>query len=480
MTIHIYNTLTRKKEIFEPLESGKVKMYVCGPTVYDYCHIGHARSVVTFDVVARYFRDSGFELIYVRNFTDVDDKIIARANERGVDSRELSEEFIRAFYKDMDALNVERADFEPKVTEFIEPIKEFVTMLIEKGKAYRIDGDVYYSVESFGEYGKLSGRKLEDMEAGARVDVDERKRNPFDFALWKSAKPGEPFWESPWGKGRPGWHIECSAMSSKLLGQTFDIHGGGKDLIFPHHENEIAQSEGASGKPFARYWMHNGFVNINQEKMSKSLGNFLMIKDVLKSYHPEAIRLFLLSSHYRSPIDFTEKAMDEADSGLDKIYALLERVEKLTGKAQGRESESDGESWKRFAEAMNDDFNTAKGIGVLFEIVRNTNRILDENTISLSPEMRKSVLSEHADILKIGSILGILNESPQAYFEKKKMKGLADSSVDAALIDKMIQERKEARKTKNWAKADQIRKQLDEMNIVLEDRADGTFWKINK
>jgi len=480
MTIHIYNTLTRKKEIFEPLEPGKVKMYVCGPTVYDYCHIGHARSVVTFDVVARYFRDRGFELIYVRNFTDVDDKIIARANERGMDSRELSEEFIQEFYKDMDALNVKRADFEPKVTEFIEPIKDFVTMLIEKGKAYQIDGDVYYSVESFGEYGKLSGRKLEDMEAGARVDVDERKRNPFDFALWKSAKPGEPFWESPWGKGRPGWHIECSAMSSRLLGQTFDIHGGGKDLIFPHHENEIAQSEGAFGKPFARYWMHNGFVNINQEKMSKSLGNFLMIKDVLKSYHPEAIRLFLLSSHYRSPIDFTEKAMDEADSGLDKIYSLLERVETLTGQTPGRESESDGESWKRFAEAMNDDFNTAKGIGVLFETVRNTNRILDENTISLSPEMRKSVLSEHSDILKIGSILGILTESPQAYFEKKKMKGLADSSVDAALIDKMIQERKEARKTKNWAKADQIRKQLEEMNIVLEDRADGTFWKINK
>ncbi len=478
MTINIYNTLTRKKEIFEPIEPGKVKMYVCGPTVYDYCHIGHARSVVTFDIVARYLRDQGFDVTYVRNFTDVDDKIIARANERGMDSRELSEEFIRAFYKDMDALNVERADFEPRVTEFIEPIKEFVARLIENGKAYPIDGDVYYSVESFGEYGKLSGRKLEDMEAGARVDVDERKRNPFDFALWKSAKPGEPFWESPWGKGRPGWHIECSAMSSQLLGQTFDIHGGGKDLIFPHHENEIAQSEGASGKPFARYWMHNGFVNINQEKMSKSLGNFLMIKDVLKAYHPEAVRLFLLSSHYRSPIDFTEKAMDEADSGLDKIYALTERVRTVIGQIPANVSEIPGKSWIRFAEAMNDDFNTAKGIGVLFETVRNINRILDENT--LSSEMRQSVLSETADILKMGGILGILTESPQAYFEKKKIKGLADISVDSALIDRMIQERKEARKTKNWAKADQIRKQLDEMNIVLEDRPDGTFWKINK
>ncbi|QTA91650.1 cysteine--tRNA ligase [Desulfonema magnum] len=480
MTIRVYNTLSRKKEDFNPIEPGKVKMYVCGPTVYDYCHIGHARSVVTFDVIARYFRYRGFEVTYVRNFTDVDDKIIRRANETGVDSREISEKFIREFYNDMDALNVGRADFEPKVTEYIEEIKDFVLKLIEKGNAYQTDGDVYYSVESFKEYGKLSGRKLEDMEAGARVDIDERKHNPFDFALWKSSKPGEPAWDSPWGKGRPGWHIECSAMSSKLLGETFDIHGGGKDLIFPHHENEIAQSEGAYEKPFARYWMHNGFININQEKMSKSLGNFLMIKDVLKSYHPETIRVFLLSNHYRSPIDFTDKAMDEASSGLDKIYALLERVETVTGMSpnEGGDPGKSGEYWNRFTEAMDDDFNTAKAIGVLFDAVRNINRTLDENSERLSDALKNTVHSERSDIVKMGRILGIFTESPKVYFEKKKRQGLEEKSIDPAGIDQLVRERSEARKAKNWARADEIRKQLEEMNIVLEDRPEGTVWRI--
>ena len=478
MTIRVYNTLGGKKEPFEPIESGKVSMYVCGPTVYDYCHIGHARSVVVFDVIVRYFKAQGFDVTYVRNFTDVDDKIINRANEMEIDSRELSEKFIKEFYNDMDALNVQRADFEPKVTEYIDEIKAFVLKLIEKGKAYQTDGDVYYAVESFQNYGKLSGRKLKDMEAGARVDVDERKRNPFDFALWKAAKPGEPAWDSPWGKGRPGWHIECSAMSNKLLGETFDIHGGGKDLIFPHHENEIAQSEGASGKTFAKYWMHNGFVNIDQEKMSKSLGNFLMIKDVLKSYHPEAIRLFLLSNHYRSPIDFTDKAMDESTARLDRIYGLLERVEETSGPV------SDGDlkerpCWETFCRAMDDDFNTALGLGAIFDGVRSLNSLLDVNKKELPPDAEGTIRSGRADILDIGQgILGILTESPKAYFEKKKLKGLEEKSIDPAVIDNMIQERTYARKNKDWAKADQIRKQLDEMNVVLEDRPDGTIWKI--
>ena len=328
MSLRVFNTLNRKKEVFKPLDPGKVRMYVCGPTVYDSCHIGHARSVVVFDVIARYLKAIGYDVLYVRNFTDVDDKIIDKANQLGIDSKAVAERFIKEFYDDMDALNVERATIEPKATDHIIQIIQFIEKLIKGGFAYRVEGDVYFSVEKFEEYGKLSGRKLDEMEAGARVDINERKNNPFDFVLWKSAKPGEPFWESPWGKGRPGWHIECSVMSSEYLGVTFDIHGGGKDLCFPHHENEIAQSESISGEPFVKYWIHNGFVNINQEKMSKSLGNFLMIKDVLKTYHPEVVRLFLLSNHYRSPIDFTEKAMDEARRGLDKMYALLLRVDK--------------------------------------------------------------------------------------------------------------------------------------------------------
>jgi cysteinyl-tRNA synthetase len=467
MTIRIYNTLGRKKEVFEPVQPGKVRMYVCGPTVYDSSHIGHARSVVVFDVIFRYFAAKGFDITYVRNFTDVDDKIINKANQLGIESQAVSEKYIKEFYEDMDALNVRRATIEPKATEHIPQIIRIVQTLVDKNIAYVIDGDVYFAVESFKGYGKLSGRRLEDMEAGARVDVDERKRNPFDFALWKSAKPGEPFWESPWGSGRPGWHIECSAMSETYLGETFDIHGGGKDLIFPHHENEIAQSEGATGKPFARYWMHNGFVNINQEKMSKSLGNFLMIKDILKSYHPEALRLFLLSNHYRSPIDFTDKAMDEATVALDKIYAALERTQSSAGVSGA----VNGDSWNRFAEAMDDDFNTAKGIGILFDAVRNINRLLDENIDGI-------IETERADILKMGEILGILAETPTTYFEKRKASALKKEAVDPAVIDQMVQERTDARKAKNWAKADELRKKLESMNVILEDRAGGTVWKM--
>jgi cysteinyl-tRNA synthetase len=477
MALRVYNTLGREKQLFEPIEPGNVRMYVCGPTVYDSCHIGHARSVVVFDIIARYLRAKGFEVTYVRNFTDVDDKIIDRANQLGIDYQAVAEKYIKEFYEDMDALNNERADIEPKPTEHINQIIKFIERLIEANLAYRINGDVYYSVESFEGYGKLSGRKLEDMEAGARVDIDKRKHNPFDFVLWKSSKPGEPAWDSPWGQGRPGWHIECSVMSSEYLGESFDIHGGGKDLCFPHHENEIAQSEGIFGKPFVKYWIHNGFVNINQEKMSKSLGNFMMIKDVIKEYHPEAVRLFLLSNHYRSPIDFTDLAMDEARAGLDKIYNLLERLEQRIGLKPTTEIEP-GNCWKHFCEAMDDDFNTARGIGILFDTVRNANRELDEYKESFPLESEKELQADHADILRIGRILGILTESPKTYFDKKRTDALKQQSLDPAVIDKMVQERTEARKSKEWEKADNIRNKLLEMNIIIEDRTDGTIWKV--
>ncbi|MFA7013652.1 MAG: cysteine--tRNA ligase [Desulfobacterales bacterium] len=471
MTLRVYNTLGRKKEIFEPIEPGKVRMYVCGPTVYDSCHIGHARSVVVFDVIVRYLEAAGYAVTYVRNFTDVDDKIIKRAGEMGIGTAQLAEKFIAEFYRDMDALNIRRATVEPRATEHIDSIIQVIERLYAKGLAYVVDGDVYFSVTDFADYGKLSGRKLEDMEAGARVDVDDRKRNPFDFALWKSAKPGEPSWESPWGRGRPGWHIECSAMSGVFLGESFDIHGGGKDLIFPHHENEIAQSEGAFGKPFAKYWIHNGFVNINQEKMSKSLGNFLMIRDVLESYHPECVRLFLLSNHYRSPIDFSGRAMDESTTALDKIYALMERFEGIPA------AETSGALWNNFREAMDDDFNTARGIGIVFDAVRNLNRLLDEN---LDPASMSELQSAKADLLKIGDILGILQEPPKQYFEKKKSRGLEKSAVDPETIENLIAERLAARKSKNWARADEIRDFLAGHNIVLEDRPEGTVWKIKE
>jgi cysteinyl-tRNA synthetase len=478
MTLRVFNTLHRKKEIFKPINPGKVRMYVCGPTVYDSCHIGHARSVVVFDVIVRYLKATGYKVIYVRNFTDIDDKIIDKANQLGIDSTAVAERFIKEFYEDMDALNVERATIEPKATDHITQIIQFIERLIEGGFAYRVEGDVYFSVERFEDYGKLSGRKLDEMEAGARIDINERKSNPFDFVLWKSAKPGEPQWKSPWGMGRPGWHIECSVMSSEYLGQTFDIHGGGKDLCFPHHENEIAQSESVSGEPFVKYWVHNGFVNINQEKMSKSLGNFLMIRDVLKTFHPEVVRLFLLSNHYRSPIDFTEKAMDEARKGLDKMYALFVRAQEKLGSVSSQNIES-GDCWQQFCEAMDDDFNSARGIGIIFDTVRTVNRLLDQYEISGSEQIKLTIQRGLKDILKSGNILGILLEKPDVYFDKKQAQVLEQKSVDPNMIAKMVEERETARKTKNWKKADQIRNQLADMDVVLEDRPEGTVWKIN-
>ena len=478
MTLRIYNTLSRKKELFKPLKPDRVRMYVCGPTVYDSCHIGHARSAVVFDVIVRYFKVKGFEVTYVRNFTDVDDKIIHRASQLGLNTQEIAGKYIREFQDDMNALNVENATIEPKATEHIELIIIIIKKLIEKGFAYQIDGDVFYSVESFKEYGKLSGRSLNDMEPGARVDVDKRKKNPFDFSLWKSKKPGEPAWDSPWGKGRPGWHIECSAMSLQYLGETFDIHGGGKDLVFPHHENEIAQSEGAFGKPFVKYWIHNGFVNINHEKMSKSLGNFFLIRDVIKSFHPEAVRLFLLSKHYRSPIDFTDTAIGEAAAGLEKIYASIGRVQEKIGNEKDITGEDSGDYWERFCEAMDDDFNTARGIGIIFNAVRDMNRLLDKSEEKLSLETKKIIRTAQADIMKMCNILGILTEPPEAYFYKKRTQSLKKESLDPVDIEKMINDRAEARKIKDWDKADQIRKKLEDLNIVLKDRPGGTRWEI--
>ncbi|MBU3949195.1 MAG: cysteine--tRNA ligase [Proteobacteria bacterium] len=473
MSLRVYNTIERKKVPFEPVKPGKVTMYVCGPTVYDSCHIGHARSVIVFDVILKYLKATGLDVTYVRNFTDVDDKIINRANQLGVDSREVAEKYIKEFYQDMDALNIERATIEPKATEHIDKIIALIEILLEKEIAYRIDGDIYYSVDKFKDYGKLSGRKLEDMEAGARVEIDERKNNPFDFALWKSQKPGEPYWDSPWGKGRPGWHIECSAMSSAYLGETFDIHGGGKDLIFPHHENEIAQSEGAFEKPFAKYWVHNGFVNINHEKMSKSLGNFLLIKDILKSYHPDSVRLFLLSNHYRSPIDFTDKAMEESESALDKIYYTAKRVDDIADIIKKDITHYQQTYWEKFCEAMDDDFNTAKGIGYIFDAVHHINRLLDENSNS------DEIKSIYADIRKMGNVIGILSESAETYFNKKKTKFIENKDVDPALIDAMVKQRFEARKAKDWKKADQIRDKLSGMDVIIEDKPEGSIWKFN-
>ena len=480
MGLRIYNTLTRKKETFEPLTSGQVRMYVCGPTVYDLCHIGNARSVVVFDVVARYLRQAGYQVTYVRNFTDVDDKIINRANLLNTSPLKLAEKYIDEFYLDMDALNVERATLDPRATEYIPSMRRFIEKLIEKELAYQVDGDVYFAVGHFPGYGKLSGRRLDDMEAGTRVDIDAKKRNPFDFTLWKAAKPDEPSWDSPWGRGRPGWHIECSAMSSELLGETFDIHGGGKDLIFPHHENEIAQSEGVSGRTFARYWMHNGYVNINREKMSKSLGNFKFTRDVLKRYHAEAIRLFLLSNQYRSPIDFSDQNLKEAETGLDKVYTLIKRVDDRLGLIPKTGEFSSGEYFDRFCRAMDDDFNTAKGIGILFDGVRHANKMMDGEQNRLSPHIASTLETIRDDILRMGAVLGILSESPGTFFNEKRSHALTETDMNESRIEALINQRTEARKAKDWALADQVRDQLSDMGVAIEDRPEGTVWKIEK
>jgi cysteinyl-tRNA synthetase len=490
MALRIYNTLTGKKEEFIPLQQKKVGMYVCGVTVYDLCHIGHARSAVVFDTIYRYLRYRGYEVTFVRNFTDIDDKIIKRANEEGVDCKVIAEKYIGEFNIDMGGLGLEKPAIEPKATEHIPEMIQLVSTLIEKGFAYERDGDVFYSVEKFKDYGKLSKRNLDEMQAGARIEVDEKKENPLDFALWKASKPGEPSWESPWGKGRPGWHIECSVMSQKYLGETFDIHGGGKDLIFPHHENEIAQSEAATGEPFVRYWIHNGFVNINKEKMSKSLGNILTIKEILKDWHPEVIRLFLLSSHYRSPVDFSLDSLSEAKSGLDRFYSTLNAVRGALGRSISPSPKKIDASVlnkcrqaidsfpTRFEEAMDDDFNTAQALGYFYDLQTHLNSLLDVSKGQPTEETISMLKKAFDYFSKMGWVFGLFQEDPEAYIEKQKGKGLQRLNLSEEEIQKRIQERNTARKEKNWKRADEIRSDLLSKGIILEDTPSGTNWKL--
>ncbi|NCO82745.1 MAG: hypothetical protein COZ31_10730 [Nitrospirae bacterium CG_4_10_14_3_um_filter_44_29] len=492
--MRIYNTLTAEKEDFVPLNKDRVNMYVCGVTVYDSCHIGHARSAIVFDVIQRYLRYRGFKVTFVRNFTDIDDKIINRAKKEGIPWNEVARKYTEEFYSDMDSLGVARADIEPKATEHIKEIIEIVTGLIDKGYAYERDGSVYFEVNKFPDYGKLSKRDKEDMMAGARVEVNERKKDPMDFALWKASKEGEPFWESPWGKGRPGWHIECTAMSIKHLAESFDIHGGGADLIFPHHENEIAQSEAFTGKPFVRYWMHNGFITIDKEKMSKSLGNFFTIKEVLERYDPEVVRFFILSTHYRSPIEFSDEQLKEAEVSIDRYYTTLTRIAEFLSMTHSLENnppipplEKGGKGGfekafentvnsfrEKFQTAMDDDFNTALGVGHIFELIREANKYLDSKP---SGQKAKELVSKTMELLKeAGSVLNIFRKTPDEW-QTALMRTKKIPLTETDMLNR-IKAREEARQKKDWAAADTIRKELDEKGIILEDKKDGTGWKI--
>jgi len=453
--LKIYNTLTRSKQEFVPKQPGKVGMYVCGMTVYDYCHIGHARVMVVFDTVARYLRHSGYDLTYVRNITDIDDKIIQRANENGEEFTALTARFIEAMHEDERALAVLPPDREPKATQSISDIIAMIDALIEKDYAYvGANGDVFYAVAKFTGYGKLSGKNIEDLNAGERVDVDNAKRDPLDFVLWKMVKPGEPAWESPWGLGRPGWHIECSAMSTCCLGNHFDIHGGGMDLQFPHHENEIAQSEGATGETFVNYWMHNGFVRVNEEKMSKSLGNFFTVREVLKQYRPEVIRFFILSSHYRSPLNYSDEHLDEAGTALTRLYTALRGIDVV-------DIDVDADFKQRFEQAMDDDFNTPVALAVLFELARELNKAED-----------KALLA--GTLKQLAAILGLLQDDPEQFLKG----GGGQGGLDEAEIERLIEARKAAKAQKDWGQADAIRDQLKSQGILLEDVVGGkTTWR---
>ena len=458
--LQIYNSLTRRKAPFQPLVPGSVRMYVCGMTVYDYCHIGHGRVMVVFDVVARWLRASGYELRYVRNITDIDDKIIRRAAERGETIEELTARFIDAMHEDADSLGVLRPDAEPRATASIAEIIAMTARLEEKGYAYRAaNGDVYYRVARFASYGRLSGKRTEELRAGERVEPNAAKEDPLDFVLWKAAKPGEPQWDSPWGPGRPGWHIECSAMATACLGEHFDIHGGGMDLMFPHHENEIAQSEAASGQPFVEVWMHNGFVQIDDQKMSKSLGNFFTVREVLARYPGEAVRFFILSSHYRSQLAYSEVNLDQARAAIDRLYLALR------GMAGDVASGGIGEDFRaRFAAAMNDDFNTPGAIAVLFELAGEINRA------RAGDEERAARLA--AVLRELGAILGILQQDPEAY-----LRGDAGDDAESGWIEELIAQRVEARRNRDWAESDRIRDELDARGILLEDGPQGTSWR---
>ena len=474
--LKVYNTASRSLEEFEPINPNRVGMYVCGVTVYDYCHIGHGRSGVVFDVIYRYLRFKGYEVVFVKNFTDVDDKIIKRANEEGVSCEDIASKYIEEYYRDMDRLNILRPTHEPKATEHIDDIVKLIQRLIEKGYAYEVDGDVYYSVEKFKEYGKLSHKNIEELKSGARVEVNEKKRNPLDFALWKKSKEGEPWWESPWGKGRPGWHIECSAMSMKYLGESFDIHGGGEDLIFPHHENEIAQSEAATGKPFARFWIHNGFVRINKEKMSKSLGNFFTLRDVLEKYNGETVRYFLLLTHYRSPIDFSFESLDAAKEALNRYYNFIQRLENTgfdrNGVKDGKLESLLNSFLDRFEAAMDDDFNTSKASGEVFSTIKGFNQYLD--SVERSKAKAFSGYKERFldNMNRISDVLGVFGTSSADWF--------IPEGIDVEWVKKKIEERALARKKKDFETADRIRDELAKKGIILEDARDYTRWKVKK
>ena len=484
MVLKIYNTMSRKKEEFIPVEKGKVKMYVCGMTVYSDAHIGHARTYLAFDIIRRYLEYKGYKVTYVQNITDVDDKIIAAANKKGINPLDYSKYFTERCLKDLDALGIRRADFYPKASENINDMIEIIQKILENGYGYVSDGDVYFSVEKFKEYGRLSRRKLEEMKAGARIEPTEKKRNPLDFALWKSAKPGEPSWDSPWGKGRPGWHIECSTMSSKYLGLPFDIHGGGMDLIFPHHENEIAQAEAATGKKFVNYWIHVGLLTVNKEKMSKSLGNIINIRDAIKKWKPDVIRFFFVSNHHRSPPDFNEKALENAEASLKKIYRVKQDLEKYCKEKHMAKSDekiflSEVKKFKnRFEEAMDDDFNTPRAIAELFSFIRIVNRYLKNKEIS-----SKAAEKAYSTLLELGKILTLFQEKKEETEVKEKIEKLAKKygvktkdKIDE-IIDEILKIRENARKNREWVKADAIRAELNEIGIEIEDTREGTKWR---
>ncbi len=461
--LQVYNSLTNSKQAFTPIDAGKVRMYVCGMTVYDYCHLGHARVMVVFDIINRHLKTAGYDVTYIRNITDIDDKIIERANQNGEEFSVLTERFIEAMHEDEKTLGNLPPSLEPRATDYMPNIISMIEILISKGHAYAADnGDVYYSVSSFPEYGKLSGRNIEDLRAGERIKIDPAKQDPLDFVLWKAAKPKEPFWESPWGNGRPGWHIECSAMSTHHLGNHFDIHGGGHDLQFPHHENEIAQSEACTGEHFANYWLHNGFIRVDKEKMSKSLGNFFTIRDVLKEYKGEEIRYYILTSQYRSPLNYSTDQLDSARSSLDRLYTSLRGL-LLENPLQDTDYE------KSFYAAMDDDFNTPEALAVLFELARETNRLRKADDPATN--------NTGALLLKLANSLGLLEGNIEDWFKgnaNNSEEGLSDAEIDA-----LIAQRIQAKTDKDWAKADRIRDQLNALNIELEDSATGTNWRRN-
>ena len=458
--LQIHNSLTKQKDVFTPIEAGKVKLYVCGMTVYDLCHVGHARVMVVFDVVTRYLRACDYEVTYIRNITDIDDKIIARANQNGESIQSLTERFIAEMHQDADALGVLRPDLEPKATESMAEIIAMIETLISKGFAYAADnGDVYYDVSKFDGYGKLSGRNIDELRSGERVAVNEAKDDPLDFVLWKAAKPEEPAWESAWGRGRPGWHIECSAMSATCLGEHFDIHGGGQDLQFPHHENEIAQSEAAHGCQSVNYWMHNGFVRIDDEKMSKSLGNFFTVREVLARYSPEVVRYFILTSHYRSPLNYSDESLEQAKSALTRYYTALRDVEAQADVVW----QDDEEFGARFIAAMDDDFNTALALSIMADVRQALNKVAGDNE-------RASYLG--GLLRSFGDVLGLFQQSAEAFL-------LGDADIDdlAVKVEALIDGRNTARANKDWAKADEVRDKLTAMGIILEDNAGKTTWR---